>query len=63
MDRLYILAIAFILAGALSGLLSGGLFQLSGAGGAGFAVVNRLTGSVWFCGIGSCTPYRYDNRD
>jgi hypothetical protein len=59
MDRMIILAIAVVIAGALSG----GIYAVSGAGAANAFVVNRLTGSVWICSS-RCEPvptYRNSN--
>jgi hypothetical protein len=61
MDRLFVLAAALIFAGALSGILSGGLYHATGTGSGSFAVVNRFTGSAWDCNLGYCDPYRYKN--
>jgi hypothetical protein len=55
MDRLLILAMAIVIAGALSG----GLYTTSGSN--GVYVVNRFTGSAWFCGLGTCIPFKYSN--
>jgi hypothetical protein len=49
MDRIYILAIAIVIAGALSG----GLYTAAGGNGSGY-VINRFTGSGWYCGAMQC---------
>lgn len=55
MDRLYILAIAIVIAGALSG----GVYSVSARGNAGIAVINRFTGSTWGCDLSGCIQLRY----
>jgi hypothetical protein len=45
MDRLYVLAIAIL----LSGILSGGVYTIAAAGNGSTLVMNRFTGSVLFC--------------
>ena len=50
MDRLIILAIAIVIAGALSG----GLYSISGTGNGMSMVINRFTGTVWNCTILDC---------
>jgi hypothetical protein len=44
MDRIYILAIAIVIAGALDG----GLYAVSGGSGASH-MVNRFAGKTWYC--------------
>lgn len=54
LDRLMILAIAIVIAGALSG----GLYTTTGDNSA--YVVNRFTGHVWFCGF-ECKALKYSD--
>jgi hypothetical protein len=60
MDRLYVLAIAIVIAGALSG----GVYSVSGANGSAH-IVNRFTGSTWYCGATTClrAAYRGENSN
>lgn len=51
MDRLYILAIALVLAGAMSG----GVFSVSHGNG-NSTIINRFTGKGWFCNLRVCYP-------
>jgi hypothetical protein len=55
MDRLYILAIAIVIAGALSG----GVYSVTTMGNNGSAVINRFTGSTWACDNTGCIRLRY----
>jgi hypothetical protein len=55
MDRLFILAIAIMIAGALSG----GFYSVAGTPGGGAMIINRLTGSVWDCTAIGCDPIPY----
>ncbi|WP_271605850.1 hypothetical protein [Bradyrhizobium sp. CCBAU 11434] len=57
MDRLYVLATAFILAG----FLSGGIYSISSSSG-GTYIVNRFTGSAWYC-FGRCVRQTYENSN
>jgi hypothetical protein len=52
MDRLVILAVAIVIAGALSG----GLYTATGQGTGGAIVVNRFTGNGWYCAALLCFP-------
>jgi hypothetical protein len=54
MDRLYILAIAIVIAGSLSG----GFYSVTGMGN-GSAVINRFTGSTWACDYSGCVRLRF----
>ncbi len=57
MDRLYILAVALVLAG----FLSGGIYTVTGAGNSGI-IVNRFTGNAWDCfGLCKPIPFRISN--
>jgi hypothetical protein len=58
MDRIYILAVAIVIAGACSG----GLYSVAGIDNSSALIVNRFTGGGWYCGLGSCSPLRSDNR-
>jgi hypothetical protein len=58
MDRMTVFAVGLVIAG----LLSGGIYQISDAGTGSYAVVNRFTGSTWFC-AGNCRPQKYENPD
>jgi hypothetical protein len=53
MDRLIILAIAIMIAGALSGA-SGGLYSVAGTGTGTSVIVNRFTAKAWTCNIIYC---------
>jgi hypothetical protein len=54
MDRLYILAIAIVIAGALSG----GVYSVAGTGTGGSIMFNRFTGSSWYCAAPECFPVK-----
>jgi hypothetical protein len=54
MDRIYILAAAIALAGALSG----GLYSVSGSMG-NAVMINRLTGSMWMCSLAGCQQTKF----
>lgn len=56
MDRLYILAAAL----ALAGFLSGGIYTVTGSLG-NAVVINRFTGSVWYCTASGCSGRQYTN--
>jgi hypothetical protein len=58
MDRLIILAVAV----AIAGVLSGGIYAVSGAGAPNAFVVNRFTGSVWICSY-NCQQVPYKNSN
>ncbi len=58
MDRLLILAIVIVIAGALSG----GVYSVSGTGNGTALIVNRLSGNTWLCGL-SCSPIRFNNSN
>jgi hypothetical protein len=52
MDRLYIIAIAVVIVGALSG----GVYSVAGMGNSGSIVINRFTGA---CDLTGCMKLRY----
>ena len=52
MDRLFILAIAIVIAGALSG----GVYTSAGSGSGGVVITNKFTGSSTFCATTVCRP-------
>jgi hypothetical protein len=54
MDRLFIIAIAIMIAG----VLSGGLYSVGGMSN-GFSVINRITGSTWACDYTGCVKLHY----
>ena len=54
MDRLFVLGAAILLAG----LLSGGVYSVSGSGSGTAIVINKFTGAVWSCGY-QCTRTDY----
>jgi hypothetical protein len=55
MDRLYIIAIAVVIVGALSG----GVYSVAGMGNSGSIVINRFTGKTWACDLTGCMKLRY----
>ena len=57
MDRLYILAIAIVIAGALSG----GFYSVSNSS-TGPTIINRFTDSMWDCTAAGCERVPYTNR-
>jgi hypothetical protein len=55
MYRLYVLAIAIVIAGGLCG----GVYSISGTGQGMTMVINRFTGKVWSCNILACAPVEF----
>ena len=55
MDRLFIFAIAIVLAG----FLSGGVYSVADSGNTGAVIVNRFTGNGWYCGLLGCSPLTF----
>jgi hypothetical protein len=55
MDRLLMLAIAIVIAGALSG----GVYSIAGSGTGNSVVINRFTGKVWTCNLIACDPLEF----
>ena len=60
MDRLIILAMAIVMAGALSGV-SGGLYSIAGTGTGTSVVINRFTAKAWTCNVLFCEPLAFRN--
>jgi hypothetical protein len=60
MDRLIILALAIVIAGALSGA-SGGLYSVAGTGTGTSIIINRFTAKAWTCSILFCEPMAFRN--
>jgi hypothetical protein len=60
MDRLIILAMAIVMAGALSGA-SGGLYSVAGTGTGTSVVINRFTAKAWTCNVLFCEPLAFRN--
>lgn len=58
MDRLVILAVAIVVAGALSGA-GGGIYSVAGTGTGTAMIVNRFTAKVWTCNISYCEPMAF----
>jgi hypothetical protein len=58
MDRLMILAVAIVIAGALSG----GVYSASGSY-SNAIVINRFTGTVWNCNLLSCIQIARGNSN
>jgi hypothetical protein len=56
MDRMIIFGVAVV----IGGFLVGGIYQISDAGTGSYAIVNKFTGSTWFC-AGGCKFQKYEN--
>jgi hypothetical protein len=55
MGRIFILAIAIVAAGALSG----GFYSVTTMGNTGATVINRFTGDAWVCDYTGCVKLQY----
>ena len=55
-----VLAMAIVMAGALSGA-SGGLYSIAGTGTGTSVVINRFTAKAWTCNVLFCEPLAFRN--
>ena len=53
MSRIYVLTIAIV----ISGMLSGGIYSVSAGNGTAL-IINRFTGGGWYCHLEACSLFR-----